>query len=111
MAVRKKHAHQKSVKKHRNRALHLADKEPRPRRILLSTRKFLSTREKPSPPAASPRVVPANGTDKARAPAITHETDRDRNGYDSDTAIKLYLREIGQVKLLTPSEEVDLAAK
>jgi RNA polymerase primary sigma factor len=37
--------------------------------------------------------------------------ERDRGGYDGDTAIKLYLREIGQVKLLTPQEEVELAAK
>ena len=29
---------------------------------------------------------------------------RDRGSYDGDTAIKLYLREIGQVKLLTPQE-------
>jgi RNA polymerase primary sigma factor len=36
---------------------------------------------------------------------------RDRSSYDGDTAIKLYLREIGQVKLLTPQEEVDLAAR
>jgi RNA polymerase primary sigma factor len=37
--------------------------------------------------------------------------ERSRSSYDGDTAIKLYLREIGQVKLLTPQEEVELAAR
>lgn len=39
------------------------------------------------------------------------EPGKERTSYDADTAIKLYLREIGQVKLLTPQEEIELAAK
>jgi RNA polymerase primary sigma factor len=36
---------------------------------------------------------------------------KERGSYDGDTAIKLYLREIGLVKLLTPGEEIELAAR
>src|SRR2546427_7581980 len=34
-----------------------------------------------------------------------------RSPYDGDTAFKLYLREIGQVKLLTTQQEIELAAR
>jgi RNA polymerase primary sigma factor len=37
--------------------------------------------------------------------------ERERGGYDGETAYRLYLREIGQVKLLTIAEENELAAR
>ncbi len=60
-------------------------------------------------------AAPAFETDEplvvARDEDVGYAEEKERTTYDSDTAIKLYLREIGQVKLLTPDEEVLLAAR
>src|SRR6185369_306064 len=37
--------------------------------------------------------------------------ERERSSYETDSALKLYLCEIGKVKLLTPQEEIELAAR
>lgn len=71
------------------------------------------TDKKTSKLTAKP-VLTGEPAAEALRPAEEHAPaflERDRTAYDGDTAIKLYLREIGQVRLLTPQEEVDLAAR
>lgn len=59
----------------------------------------------------APAVLETRVPREVAAAAEPPVTQRDRGGYDGDTAFKLYLREIGQVKLLTIQEEIELAAR
>jgi RNA polymerase primary sigma factor len=60
---------------------------------------------------AEESTVQAAAGDVPRDDDAAAEPARERSSYDADTAIKLYLREIGQVKLLTVQEEIELAAR
>jgi RNA polymerase primary sigma factor len=67
----------------------------------------LAKAAEPAEPAQTVEPVAVREREPEEAPV----PERERQSYDGDTAIKLYLREIGTVKLLTPQEEIELAAR
>jgi RNA polymerase primary sigma factor len=106
MAFRKK---QHVKRASHNRGTNLADKHPRSIKPAVMAAPLRNSH--PAMDGENRLQVPV--LEAKRVPALANEThpEKERGSYDADTAIKLYLREIGQVKLLTPEQEIELAAK
>jgi RNA polymerase primary sigma factor len=60
---------------------------------------------------AEPETESASASKPEAEEGVPEPRGRERYAHDADTTFKLYLREIGQVELLTPAEEIQLAAR
>jgi RNA polymerase primary sigma factor len=87
-------------------------------RTAASARKSTRSRSKPGAKAAKrPRrkdkskAPAAKGINESELEQVPQPSDELTKGYDGNTALTLYMREVGQVRLLTAGEEIELARK